>query len=64
MKVDVDSDSCEGTGYCVRMCPDVFALEEGRRVATVINPDPEKGLWARVVEAERLCPTRAIVVDG
>lgn len=61
MRVTV-SRACEGTGYCVQLCPEVFAIAaDGRSSA-----DPAAAARASaddLLEAERMCPTSAIQVD-
>ncbi len=62
MKVSVDPLRCAGTGYCVRLLPEVFRLGDRRTAEVWQAPGPE--LAERVREAETLCPTNAIRVEN
>jgi ferredoxin len=61
MRVTV-SQACEGTGYCLQLLPEVFALTaDGKSSA-----DPAAAAQASaedLLEAERMCPTTAIAVQ-
>jgi ferredoxin len=64
MKVSVDPELCQCTGFCVRIAPAIFSLPPDAQIAHVIldQPGPEYAESAR--EAEDACPTNAIrVVD-
>ena len=61
MRVTV-SQACEGTGYCVQLCPEVFALTSAGKSSV----DPAAAARASaddLLEAERMCPTSAIRVE-
>jgi ferredoxin len=49
---------CQGTGYCARLVPHVFAV--GDNSGVVINPHPDAAQQELLEEAATLCPTRAI----
>ena len=63
IEIDIDRDTCMGSGNCVFAAPGVFELDDDS-VARVVNPEasPEEA----VVTAARQCPTHAITVrrDG
>ena len=59
LHVRVDPLICQGTGYCVRLAPDVFALGDDAR-AHVLEPHPGADREDLMEEAATLCPTRAI----
>ena len=61
MHVSLDLETCQQTGYCVRVAPEVFGLVDGR--VGVLQPDPGPEFDDRLDEAERLCPTGAIVIE-
>jgi ferredoxin len=66
VKVRVDINRCEGTGYCEAINDHVFALTD-QGVAEVLIPDDDtrlKACAADLREAESLCPTGAITVIG
>ncbi|MDX6438051.1 MAG: hypothetical protein QOF45_634 [Gaiellaceae bacterium] len=60
--VEVDHAECQGTGYCVRVCPNVFEMDTVRQAARVRLPVVGPDLLDAVEEAETLCPTGAISV--
>lgn len=63
MRVIVSQATCEGTGYCQQLCPEVFSAgPDGKAVAdpaaaAATSPDD-------LLEAERMCPTSAIRIDN
>lgn len=63
--VEVDEDLCVGTGDCVRIAPQAFALERGDRVARVL-PTVGDADVEDLIDAAMNCPTQAIRVtqDG
>ena len=63
MKVTVDFDSCVSTGSCARVCPEVFELRDDGYLY-VLQEEPGEALRGAVTEAEELCPTGAITVEG
>ena len=55
--VRIDGTRCEGTGFCVRLAPDHFAIGgEG----TSVFLTPEQIDEELVEEAEAMCPLNAI----
>jgi len=59
MKVRIDSDTCQGHGQCVFLCPEVFkADDEG--FGTVAHENVPKAAEKDVQTAEASCPERAI----
>jgi len=63
MRVSVDQNACEGTGYCVRVLPSVFTFNSDH-VIVVNQADVKASVTALLEEAERLCPTGAIQLEG
>ena len=59
LNVKVDPLICQGTGYCVRLAPDVFEVGDDR-VAHVLDAHPSSDRTELMEEAATLCPTRAI----
>ncbi len=59
LHVKVDPVLCQGTGYCVRLAPDVFELGEDQ-IAQVLTAYPDDDRAEVMEEAAILCPTRAI----
>jgi ferredoxin len=63
MRVQVDRDLCESNGVCVRLVPEVFALDDDDRLRLEHECPPE-ALRARVEGAVRRCPKQALkIVD-
>jgi ferredoxin len=59
LHVVVDPLICQGTGYCVRLAPDIFAIGDDAK-ANVLEPHPAAEREELMEEAATLCPTRAI----
>ncbi len=58
-EIDIDRDTCMGSGNCVFAAPGVFELDDDS-VARVV--DPEASPEEAVLTAARQCPTHAITV--
>jgi ferredoxin len=63
LEIDIDRDTCMGSGNCVFTAPGVFELDDDS-IARVV--DPGASSEEAVVTAARQCPTHAITVrrDG
>jgi ferredoxin len=59
--VEVDRDVCVGSGYCQRIAPAVFDLDQ-TGLAVVLAARPTGSELAAAHEAERSCPSLAIAV--
>lgn len=59
--VQVDAGRCEAIGFCVRVAPTVFALDEGPPASVVADSLSDDEL-DQIAEAEDLCPTQAILL--
>lgn len=57
-QLNVDQQTCMGTGMCAGMAPDLFELDD--RTAKPIKPDIEPAEQA--LDAADQCPTQAITV--
>ena len=57
-KVYVDKEKCVGCGACEGICPDVFAMKDGKAVVK-----QKKGDKPCAKEAADSCPTDAITVE-
>jgi ferredoxin len=61
--VEVDRDICVGSGYCQRIAPAVFDIDQtGLAVVLAAHPTGTDVDAAR--EAERSCPSLAITVQA
>jgi ferredoxin len=63
VKVSVNYDMCVSTGSCARVAPEVFELRDDGYLY-VIEENPGEELRAKCMEAEELCPTGAITIEG
>ena len=63
MKVIVDYDVCASTGSCMQVCPEVFEVRSDGFLY-VLQEEPPEELRDQVLQAEELCPTGAITVEG
>jgi ferredoxin len=63
MKVKVDFDLCASTGSCTRVAPEVFEIRDDGYLY-VLQEEPPEALHQACREAEELCPTGAISLEG
>lgn len=59
MRVVVDRDRCEGNAFCVRIAPQVFALDDDEYAVVTADPVPE-GLETLAEQAIADCPRAAL----
>ena len=62
MKVLVDYDQCESNGICEEIAPDVFHVSDEDDLLKLLQENPPEDLRAKVEEAVRRCPKRALSV--
>jgi ferredoxin len=63
MKVVVDFDLCEANAVCMKVCPEVFEVDENDYLI-IKNETPPESLRAKLEEAVRRCPRQAIKLEG
>jgi ferredoxin len=63
MKVEVDSQRCQGHTLCAMAAPDLFELSEIDGHATAVEGDVPAGLGETAREASRTCPEQAISIS-
>ncbi|MDA3626716.1 ferredoxin [Saccharopolyspora oryzae] len=56
--IEIDANTCIGSGMCAGVAPDHFELEEGYSVAKESQVEPAD----EVVDAAESCPVEAILV--
>jgi ferredoxin len=61
MRVVVNYDLCEGNSMCARVCPEVFEVRDDDRAHLLVER-PRDDLRAKVEEAARRCPRRALAL--
>jgi ferredoxin len=67
IRVVVDPNKCQGTGYCELVNSQIFAVDEQTQVVRVINTllaTPTEDVFRDVKEAVDLCPLSALSVKG
>lgn len=62
MRVDVDTDLCQGHAMCVVEAPDVFAVDKGDGHVRVLQPEPDESQRPAVGDAVRYCPAMALTL--
>ncbi len=63
MKIVVDYDLCEANAVCMKVCPEVFEVDEDDNLNVKIE-SPGEELRAKVEECVRRCPRQAIKLEG
>ncbi len=63
MRVVVDFDLCESNAICMGIAPEVFEVRDDDNLY-LLQEEPPEELRGKVLEAEELCPTAAITVEG
>jgi ferredoxin len=63
MKVVVDFDLCEANAVCMKVCPEVFEVDENDYL-NIKDETPPESLRAKLEEAVRRCPRQAIKLEG
>ena len=63
MKISVNYDICASTGTCMQVCPEVFEVRSDGYLY-ILQENPPEELRVKVKQAEDLCPTAAITVEG
>jgi ferredoxin len=64
LKVEADLDACQGYVCCVMAAPEVFDVDDDTAKVVLLNPAPGEALRAKVEEAVRSCPSRALRITG
>jgi ferredoxin len=64
VKVQVDLERCQGHTLCAMIAPEAFELDEIDGHSSPISEVVPPSLEAKVREAVRSCPERAISIDG
>lgn len=63
MRILVDRDLCEGNAVCMKVCPEVFSVDENDQVQIRVET-PGEDLRAKVEAAVRRCPRQALKLEG
>ena len=62
MRVVVDTEQCEGNARCVRICPEVFQVDEKDKLHLLVER-PDEALRAKVQLAVSRCPRQALSLE-
>lgn len=62
MRVEADLDACQGYVCCVMAAPEVFDVDDDTAKVVLLTATPGDALRAKVEEAVRSCPSRALRV--
>lgn len=62
MRITVDLDTCQGYVCCVVAAPQVFDVDDDSGLALLKDDSPPEELRAKVEQAVRDCPTKAITL--
>jgi ferredoxin len=62
MKVRVDYENCESQGVCVRICPEMFSLDEDD-VMHIAEGDVPDEYAEQVRRAVKRCPKQALSIE-
>jgi ferredoxin len=60
LKVEADLDACQGYVCCVMAAPEVFDVDDDTAKVMVRLDSPGEELRAKVEDAVRSCPSRAL----
>ena len=60
VKIFLNPDECIGCGVCVKLCPDVFSMEEALGVAKVFRLETDDPCAKKAKES---CPVGCIRVE-
>ncbi len=63
MKIIVDASRCELHGECLVAAPEVFDIEDGHDIVTLLIAEPAESARPAVEEAALVCPVRAIRIE-
>jgi ferredoxin len=63
MRILVDRDLCEGNAVCMKVCPEVFTVDDDDQVRLLVEA-PSEDLRAKVETAVRRCPRQALKLEG
>jgi ferredoxin len=63
VKVQVDSERCQGHTLCAMRAPEVFDLDDVDGHSSPVGEEVPAAEEAKVLEAVRSCPERAISIS-
>ena len=67
MRIIADKQLCQGHGMCEDTAPEVFRVVESEdgtySVVEILIEEPDASLHAKVEDAVRFCPNRALAID-
>lgn len=63
MRIVVDRDLCEGNAVCMKVCPEVFTVDDNDQARVLVESPPED-LRSKIEAAVRRCPRQALRLEG
>lgn len=63
MRIVVDRDLCEGNAVCMKVCPEVFTVDDNDQAQVLVDSPPED-LRSKIEAAVRRCPRQALRLEG
>jgi ferredoxin len=63
MRVVVDYNLCETNARCMKVAPEVFAVDEDEDRMYLVNETPGEDARDKVENAVRLCPKQALSIE-
>ena len=60
MKVEADLEACQGYLCCLMAAPEVFDIDDDTAKVVLRTASPDETLRAKVEDAVRSCPSRAL----
>jgi len=61
MRIVVDHELCEGNAVCMKVCPEVFTVDDDDQ-AQVLVDKPSEDLRSKIEAAVRRCPRQALAI--
>jgi len=63
MRILIDRDLCEGNAVCMKVCPEVFTVDDSDQAQLLIE-SPGEDLRSKIEAAVRRCPRQALKLEG
>ena len=62
MRIAVDRDLCEGNAVCMKVCPEVFTVDDDDQAKLLIE-QPGEEYRDQIEAAVRRCPRQALAIQ-
>ncbi len=64
MRVEAETDLCQGHQMCQAEAPTVFGFDADADVVVLLDPEPPQDLRPQVAAAVKYCPAMALTLHG